>query len=341
MEVNNLMSTFLEQITDYAKLGAGKRSPDVRVMPPAPLPQIQPPRRKRSRDKAEQSLALLVWILLTLVSRLGSPEELPAPGRVAAPKSEPAPAALSPAPAAPAPAAPLPRAPRPSSPPRALSRDNIHGPAHQKLPCAQCHKHDAEDGVSDFSGIGRACESCHKKDDEHGGKLGTRCAGCHAATHWKDVQPRHDVTPIALGGAHNRVACVTCHTGGRALRGQAALCITCHQRDDIHHQSLGPRCADCHSQNTFAGARFAHDTVGCTLRGVHRTLPCVDCHKGGNYVGLSPMCVSCHRDDAMRAAAAGVLPALHLMQTQCTSCHNPVTFRGARTVQSPPDSVCQ
>jgi hypothetical protein len=222
-----------------------------------------------------------------------------------------------------------------------VGRDNIHGPAHQKLACAQCHKHDTDDRVSDFGGVQRACETCHKKDDEHNGQLGPRCAGCHAATNWKDVQARHDVTPIALGGAHNRVACQTCHTGGRALRGQAALCISCHQRDDIHHQSLGPRCADCHSQNTFSGARFGHDTVGCTLRGVHRTLPCVDCHKGGNYAGLSPLCVSCHRDDAMRAAAAGVLPTLHLMQSQCTSCHNPVTFRGARTVQSPPDSVCQ
>ena len=119
------------------------------------------------------------------------------------------------------------------------------------------------------------------------------------------------------------------------------MCITCHQRDDIHHNALGPTCGDCHTQQTFAGARFRHDTVGCTLRGVHRALPCVDCHKGGNYAGLTPFCVGCHRDDAMRAAGAGVLPELHVVQTACTPCHNTITFRGALTRQSPPESVCQ
>jgi hypothetical protein len=41
--------------------------------------------------------------------------------------------------------------------------------------------------------------------------------------------------------------------------------MVCHQRDDIHHNSLGPRCSDCHTQQTFIAARFNHDRVGCTL----------------------------------------------------------------------------
>ena len=64
------------------------------------------------------------------------------------------------------------------------------------------------------------------------------------------------------------------------------------------------------------------------LRGIHRTLPCADCHKGGNFAGLSPMCISCHRDDAMRAAGAGnTAVALHAGQTACTHCHNTLSFR--------------
>ena len=119
--------------------------------------------------------------------------------------------------------------------------------------------------------------------------------------------------------------------------------MSCHQRDDIHHNALGPRCGDCHNQQSFAGSRFNHATVGCMLRGIHRTLPCADCHKGGNYAGLSPMCISCHRDDAMRAAGAGnTAVALYAGQTACTHCHNTLSFRqGLASRPSPPESVCQ
>ena len=33
----------------------------------------------------------------------------------------------------------------------------------------------------------------------------------------------------------------------------------------------------------FAPARFDHISVGCDLQGLHRTLPCVDCHKSGQF----------------------------------------------------------
>ena len=86
--------------------------------------------------------------------------------------------------------------------------------------------------------------------------------------------------PVKFAGAHDRVRCVECHTKGRELQGMAQQCIACHQQNDVYHNSLGPNCADCHSQQTFTAARFRHDRVGCSLRGVHRVLPCVDCHKG-------------------------------------------------------------
>lgn len=220
-------------------------------------------------------------------------------------------------------------------------RFNIHDGGHRALDCTRCHSADEEGHISNFKNARGDCISCHKADDEHNGKLGERCAMCHGASKWKAIYKGHDATPQPFGGAHDRLACQTCHSQGRSLRGQADQCVTCHQRDDIHHNSLGPRCSDCHTQRSFAPARFNHDTVGCTLRGVHRVLPCLDCHKAGNYAGLSPTCVSCHRDDAMRAASAGVLPTLHIQQTACTTCHNPVSFRGALTRQSPPESVCQ
>jgi hypothetical protein len=114
--------------------------------------------------------------------------------------------------------------------------------------------------------------------------------------------------------------------------------MTCHQREDIHHNSLGPRCSECHTQQTFAGARFNHDTVGCTLRGIHRVLPCTDCHRGGNYSGLSPTCIACHRDDAQRAPVNRIV---HITTMECTSCHTVNSFKQQSAVSSPPESVCQ
>lgn len=189
---------------------------------------------------------------------------------------------------------------------------------------------------------------CHKRDDRHEGRW-PQCQQCHKETRFSDValagpRPEHQVSPEPLAGAHNRVACRVCHTDQqRTLRGMANQCASCHQRDDIHHNALGPRCGDCHNQQTFAQTRFSHATVGCTLRGIHRALPCVDCHKGGNYAGLTPMCVGCHRDDAMRAAALGnTSRALHVGQTACTHCHNTTSFRqGLTSRAAPPESVCQ
>jgi hypothetical protein len=218
---------------------------------------------------------------------------------------------------------------------------NIHDGGHRPLPCTRCHSNDGEGRVTSFAGGSGDCVSCHRADDEHNGAFGERCAMCHDAGRWKNVRTGHDITPQPLAGAHDRVPCQSCHVGGRPLRGQGSQCISCHQRDDIHHHSLGPRCADCHTQQSFAPARFNHDTVGCSLRGVHRVLPCVDCHKGGNYAGLSPLCISCHRDDAMRAAANNIQPLQHQQHSACTPCHNPVSFRGVGIRQGPPESVCQ
>lgn len=211
--------------------------------------------------------------------------------------------------------------------------------------CTSCHS--VKEWPRHLKPVPTSCgaASCHKRDDKHRGSKGSDCSGCHEATGFetaRKVLSGHDITPQRLGGAHDRLPCRTCHNAGQKLRGQGDMCISCHQKDDIHHNSLGPRCADCHTQQTFAGARFRHDTVGCTLRGVHRVLPCVDCHKGGNYTGVAPFCVNCHRDDAMRAAGAKILPELHVVQTACTNCHNTQSFRmGSGTRQSPPESVCQ
>ncbi len=225
--------------------------------------------------------------------------------------------------------------------------DGRHARGAKPGRCVICHP--TPQAPKDFT-QDTACGSsgCHQKDDRHDGRW-PLCEQCHQPTRFSDVvsvgpRPEHRQSPDPLYGAHDRVSCQTCHKRPQQpLRGMSGQCISCHQRDDIHHNALGPRCGDCHTQQSFAGSRFNHSTVGCMLRGIHRTLPCADCHKGGNYAGLSPMCISCHRDDAMRAAgASNTAVALHAGQTACTHCHNTLSFRqGLSTRPSPPESVCQ
>jgi hypothetical protein len=216
--------------------------------------------------------------------------------------------------------------------PKVPERWRLEG-KHQNVRCVGCHP------TAKFKPAPTKCEGCHADPVVHKGELGTRCTDCHKVTGWEKIYTGHNIFPVKFGGAHDRIRCVECHPQGRILQGMAQLCITCHQRDDIHHNTLGPRCNECHTQQTFAAARFNHDRVGCTLRGPHRVLPCVDCHKGGNYVGLSPLCVSCHRDDAARAAAQGVFGAVHQTATQCATCHNTTSFRPSSAAG--PESVCR
>lgn len=223
--------------------------------------------------------------------------------------------------------------------PKAPDRFKLDG-KHQLVRCIGCHP------TQKYKPAPTECQGCHADPLAHKGELGLRCIGCHESTTWKKIHTGHDIFPVRFSGAHDRLRCQECHVEGRLLQGMAQLCIVCHQRDDIHHNSLGPRCSDCHTQQTFAAARFNHDRVGCTLVGVHRVLPCVDCHKGGNFAGLSPACASCHRDDAMRAAAARVdLRSMgrgtnpHQTFSTCGTCHNTTSFRPATGGAT--ESVCR
>jgi hypothetical protein len=121
------------------------------------------------------------------------------------------------------------------------------------------------------------------------------------------------------------------------------LCITCHRNDDIHHNALGPTCGDCHTQLTWAGAHFEHTRVGCELTGVHRMLPCVDCHIGGNFTALAPNCAACHQKDKARGTAFPGAPPHDGFNT-CANCHNPIFFGPGPTTKPVPgfrESVCR
>jgi hypothetical protein len=175
----------------------------------------------------------------------------------------------------------------------------------------------------------------------HKGQYGTGCATCHNTRSFKEIGSLHDVGAFSLRGAHDRQPCVKCHKDNRPLQGSGNLCATCHRQDDVHANSLSPRCGECHTQWSFAPARFEHATVGCNLTGLHRTLPCADCHPGGNFGATSPTCVGCHRDDALRDDPGGAYN--HAGETTCARCHNPNYFFPADiagTHASGRESIC-
>lgn len=183
---------------------------------------------------------------------------------------------------------------------------------HAPLLCAECHK-----SVT-FKPVPDKCFGCHPEPEIHRGRYGLECQQCHSTSSFLDTRALHDVGDFSLTGAHDQLACARCHPKGEKRQGSGNLCITCHRKDDIHANSLSPRCGECHTQRSFSPARFDHTSTGCALMGLHATLPCSDCHRAGNYGAVSPLCISCHRSEALRATQPD-----HRTLLDCGSCHNP------------------
>jgi hypothetical protein len=213
---------------------------------------------------------------------------------------------------------------------------------HLTVRCADCHP------SITFKPRPTTCFGCHPEPAVHRGQYGTGCEQCHNTRTWDDIKPLHDVGDFSLQGAHDNIACERCHRDNRPLAGSGNLCINCHRQDDIHNNSLSPRCGECHTQWSFSPARFDHGRVGCNLTAIHRTVDCFDCHRSGNFSGLSPACIGCHRQDALRAAAAGIPTSLtggglsHNAEPTCSPCHSANTWvTGGTGAGNNRESVCR
>lgn len=208
---------------------------------------------------------------------------------------------------------------------------------HLQVRCTDCHP-----SVT-FKPRPTTCFGCHPEPAVHKGQYGTECEQCHTTRTWEDIKPLHDVGDFSLRGQHGNIACERCHRDNRPLAGAGNLCINCHRQDDIHNNSLSPKCGECHTQWSFAPARFDHARVGCNLTGLHRTLACFDCHKNGNFTAITAECVGCHRDDAIRHAAISPAHATGIYAQTCTSsamaCHQPNAW--APQVLGQRESVCR
>lgn len=133
--------------------------------------------------------------------------------------------------------------------------------AHLTVECKACHQ------SLRYRDTPRDCLSCHKKDDRHKSRLGPACDSCHNVRAWRLWRFDHErQTDYPLTGAHVKVGCESCHRepapAGRKTAPLGRDCISCHQKDDVHDRSFGPRCDTCHQttrwnqvRHTAPGAR--------------------------------------------------------------------------------------
>lgn len=186
---------------------------------------------------------------------------------------------------------------------------------HADVACDSCHRGNLKDKLSSD------CNDCHRADDVHRGKQGKDCARCHQESGWGEkVVFDHDLTHFPLIGLHATVPCEECHVS-TTFQQAAKDCVQCHKSEDIHKQSLGTNCAQCHNPNGWALWDFDHDKLtDFKLEGAHQGLACVGCHQKamhGDKVSQSKTCNTCHAQDDKHRGRYG---------NQCDRCHDQESF---------------
>lgn len=191
---------------------------------------------------------------------------------------------------------------------------------HEQVKCGDCHKpipgqfvnyKKETKRVIRFKPMDPTCVSCHK--DIHKGEFGIKCQDCHSEKGWRVTKDFHK--NFTLTGVHFSLDCAECHKDNRKLAGTSQMCITCHAKDDVHSGTLS-QCQECHRQQFWEVTGFKHSLTQFPLRGAHRTLDCMECHRNGTYKGLNSECASCHLQEGL-----AVTVPLHSGFTNINSCN--------------------
>jgi len=226
---------------------------------------------------------------------------------------------------------------------------------HSKLRCSECH---ATPEV--YTGLSTSCASCHTDDYEKTTRpahrvagLGTDCASCHDARAWDKTVFAHPAR-FALAGAHEAVACASCHAAGEPQRqvtefARTQQCTACHASP--HDERLvgaaakartrqADACTVCHAPaaRTWHDVdepmmRALHAATGFALVKPHDTQACSECHAARpaairtaaewkrDFPGRSPDgCEACHKDPH-----AGQFDG-SASKGACTACHERTAF---------------
>jgi hypothetical protein len=210
----------------------------------------------------------------------------------------------------------------------------IAGHADLETECASCHKRfrkNAQRGL---------CLDCH--DDvaldvdagtgfhgRHPDVGDTQCGDCHEDHLGRDADILgldehafdHRFTDFELLGKHAEAECGDCHAAGDKHRDAPSDCIGCHQDDDVHEETLGSGCGDCHSPTGWTDVEFDHDATGWPLIGKHAEAGCDGCHEDQTYRGAPTDCFGCHAEDDAHEGRSG---------NRCGDCHSPTGWKDTR-----------
>ncbi len=180
--------------------------------------------------------------------------------------------------------------------------------AHAMLDCISCHKGAA---TGQFVGLSTDCYSCHQQDyrtqviDHVTAKFPTTCQSCHSMDTWFGAAFDHlKFTGYALTGMHATLPCVACHLNNN-FKNTPSSCYACHQKDFAgtndppHVQTNLPHdCGACHTTASWLNASFDHTVyTNYPLTGLHKNVPCAQCHVNNQYLNLPTDCFTCHKTD--------------------------------------------
>ncbi len=206
--------------------------------------------------------------------------------------------------------------------------------AHQSLACAACH---SEPGFTvPWAPIGDTdCQACHAEDaataqPSHAAFPET-CTTCHSTASWQGATVDHVALSggFALVGAHQTLACTTCHSGSNGEVPWTPTsqddCYACHASDyDAEHTGSGfpTTCLDCHTTSTWTGATFTHSSFPI-YSGAHRGQwdTCQTCHVDPNSAAVFT-CLTCHEhNQASTDSHHREVNGYVYESTACYSCH--------------------
>ncbi|MGE0362575.1 MAG: cytochrome c3 family protein [Vicinamibacterales bacterium] len=181
--------------------------------------------------------------------------------------------------------------------------------------CAACHT------TRSYLAVRTACASCHQ--DTHRGTLGARCESCHTTrVAFREGRQAFDHSKAAfpLAGAHERVACESCHKKQQYKGIAFATCTACHA--DPHSPKATAACTSCHAPTatSWRSRRFDHAATRFPLAGRHQAVACVECHVRP-ALQVTPRfdtCAACHAD-----------PHRGAFRQDCKSCHDEQSFTKA------------
>ncbi len=172
----------------------------------------------------------------------------------------------------------------------------------------------------------------------------------------------HFATGFPLTGRHELIDCAECHIAGQ-FKGTPMQCSFCHNEirapgKGAQHVPSSLFCDDCHTEQSWSGARFDHIgiqraclschnnsiAIGKSATHILSRAICEDCHNTitfnrvarVDHTSVIGLCSSCHNG----AIATGKHPT-HLPTTfECDQCHTTNTWFGARFNHSTATGAC-